>query len=201
MSETRYERITDLDHPDLFVFRERAIAECGGEGLRSFKGYHHQFKEIAPQKRQEDIYRFTDEKWYNTNFDHIDCHYVDDKISSISGAIECNGWMKVACYHFNLKEYSKTYPSRLFWKGGFLERAIDYSSDKKGVFIYIYPHNRALEVLCEKLKNGSGIPTETGNQELIRRLKYRGSENYNNVVQELFAIEFTDEVLSPHLLQ
>lgn len=201
MSETRYQRITDLAHPDLTLFRERAIAECGGAGLRQFEGYHSEFKKIAPEARQEDIYRFTDGKWYGTDFEYVDCHYVDDKISSISGVIDCNGWMKVAAYHFNLKEYSKTYPSRLFWKGGFLERAIDYSQDKKGVFIGIYPHNRALRVLCKKLKNGSGIPTETGNQELIRRLQYRQSHVYNSVEQELFAIEFTDEVLSPHLLQ
>lgn len=201
MSETRYERITDLSHPDLVVFRERAIQECGGGKLRSFRGYHSDFKMFAPEKRQEDIYRFTDQKWYDTNFDYIDCHYVGDKISSISGAIDCNGWMKVAAYHFNLKEYARTHPSRLFWKGGFLERAIEYSTDKKGVFIYIYPHNRGLTAFCNKLKDGTGIPTETGNHDLIRKLQYKGSHEYENVQQELFAIEFTDEELTPHLLQ
>lgn len=198
---TKYVRITNLDHPDLTLFRERAIAECGGAGLRDFKGYHSEFKKIAPLTRQEDIYRFTDEKWYRTEFDHIDCHYVDDKISCIAGTVNCNDWMKGAMYHFNLKEYAKTHPSRLFWKGGFLERLIDYSQDKKGVFIYIYPHNRALVALCEKLKNGTGIPTETNNHQLIRSLQYRGSHTYNNVQQELFAIEFADEKINPHLLQ
>lgn len=187
---TKYARIHQLDHPDLTEFRERAIKECGGEGLRPFRGYHSEFKKLAPETRQEDIYRFTDEKWYRTHFDHIDCHYVDDKISCISGVVDCNGWMKAAVYHFNLREYAKTYPSRLFWKGGFLDRLIDYSQDKKGVFISIYPHNNALKALCKKLKDGTGIPTETNNHELIRSLKYKGTHLYNDVEQDFFVLEF-----------
>lgn len=193
---TKYVRIHQLDYPDLLEFRKRAVIECSGtEDMIYYRGYHSRFKKLCEElnvSRIEDIYRFTDEKWFSTKFDHIDCHYVDDKISCISGVVDVNGWMKAAVYHFNLREYAKTHPSRLFWKGGFLDRLIDYSKllNKKGVFISIYPHNKALQALCKKLKDGTGIPTETNNYELIRSLKYRGTHIYNHVPQDFFVLEF-----------
>ena len=192
---TNYCRIHQIDHPDLTEFRKKAIEECGGSAdMVHYKGSHKNFMLMLEQKgieRKEDIYRFTDEKWFRTKFDHIDCHYVEDKISCISGVVDVDGWMKTAVYHFNLREYSRKYPSRLFWKGGFLDRLIDYSKgSKKGVFISIYPHNNALKALCKKLKDGTGIPTETNNHELIRALKYRGTHMYNDVEQDFFVLEF-----------
>lgn len=185
-------RIFDKHHPDLIEFRERAIIECGGtkEHL-TYTGYHSKFMQMLDVKRKEDIYRFTDEKWNRTEFDHIDCHYADDgKITSISGALQYGQWMRGGIYHFALKEYTKKYPSRLFWKQGHLERLYSYALEKdlNGVFISIYPHDRRLQALCKKLKDGSGIPTPTNNYKLIRALKYRGNHVFNDVPQEFFVL-------------
>lgn len=195
----KYCRITDLNNADLAEFRKRAIIECGGSDEHlHYKGYHSKFMEILDKnnvKRKEDIYRFTDEKWYRTKFDHIDTFYAaDGKITSISGVIEYNNWVRTAVYQFALREYSKEYPSRYFWKGGFLERAIEYAkvNNKKGVFMTFYPHNAQLKALCKKLIDGTGIPTSTGNYELIRALKFKGMHSFNDVDQNFFVIELNN---------
>ena len=189
-------RIYNKNHDDLYKFRISAIEECGGNARHIMMStpYPNIVKVLNEYgaNRIEDIYRFTEGKWNSTEFDHIDCHYADDgKITSISGALQYGQWMRGGIYHFALKEYTKKYPSRLFWKQGHLERLHSYALEKglNGVFISIYPHNRRLQALCKKLKDGSGIPTPTSNYKLIRALKYRGSHVFNGVPQEFFVLE------------
>lgn len=191
-----YCRVFELYHSGLTEFRKQAIIECGG--TEEYLEYSYEEIMNSNAHRKEDIWRFANKKWYETNFDHIDCHYDDDgNITCISGAVVVGDWIKGGVYHFGLKKYAKQYPSRLFWKDGLLDRLIEYAEIrcKLGIFITIYPHERRLQTLCKKLKDGSGIATQTGNIQLIRSLKYRGLHEYNNCMQEFFAIELTDKQL------
>jgi len=192
----KYLRQFNKHHPDITKFRISAIEECGGN--KEYLNYSYEQVMNSDAHRKEDIWRFTDIKWNETDFDHIDCHYGEDgNITCISGAVIIGDWIKGAVYHFGLRKYAKQYPSRLFWPDGLLDRLIEYAeiSYKLGVFITIFPHEPRLKTLCKKLKDGSGIATQTGNIQLIRSLKYRGLHEYNHCMQEFFAIELTDKKL------
>ena len=192
-------RIFDKNHNDLTKFRISAIEECGGRAEQltltgSYKDIINKLEKHGAH-RPEDIYRFIDEKWNRTNFDHVDVNYADDgNITNISGALVYNNWMRGAIYHFGLRKYSKQYPTILFRHEGQLGRLMEYSKNKKldGIFISIYPHEKRLETLCHRLKENKGIPT-AGDIDLIRLLNYRGNHMFNNVLQEFFAIEFSEK--------
>lgn len=194
---SKYCRIIDKHHPDLTAFRIQSILECGG--TEEFLNYDYKDVMNSNANRKEDIWRFTNIKWNDTSFDHIDCHYADDvNITCISGAVIIGDWIKGAVYHFGLRKYAKQYPSRLFWDGGFLDRLKEYALDnnKLGIFITIFPHEPRLKTLCKKLKDGSGITTQA-NINLIRSLKYRGTHEYNYCKQEFFAVELTNQLFEP----
>jgi len=185
------------NHIDLYKFRLEAIKECNGkEELINFKGSYQNFiKLTTDNKRREDIYRFTDEKWSRTEFTFVQCHYVDvGIISNISGVKVYNNWIKGAMYHFALQKYSKEYPSVFFSKFGHLSRLIQLAKNKNlyGVFISILPHNKKLSLLCKALKKGTGIPTK-GDISLIRQFKFAGSFQYNNVLQDFFVLSLNGE--------
>jgi hypothetical protein len=141
--------------------------------------------------RIEEIYRFTEEKWSRTAFDFIDCHYAPDgKITNIAGAKQYGCWMRGAIYHFGLKKYCLAYPSILFQPNGQLNALIEYVRhlNLKGIFISIYPHENRLRALSKALKSSTGIST-TGDINLIRMLRYKGTYMFNNVLQDFFVIE------------
>ena len=144
----------------------------------------------------EDAYRYTDQKWGKTNFDHIDAYYVNNEISCISGVMQYGEWMKGAVYHYNLKKYSVHNRTLFFSDGGMLDRLADYAKqqNKLGVFISIWPHEPKLSALCKRLKENRSIPT-TGNLSKIRSMIYQGTTEIQGVPQDVFALSFTAEQL------
>jgi len=196
----KIKRIYDKYDNDLYKFRISAIVECGGapKHVKMTSHYDNVYKVLSDHgvKRIEDVYRFTDGKWKNTDFDFIDAHYSDDGcITNISGAKQYKNWMRGAIYHFGLKAYSSKYPSVLFQPDGHLDRLVEYAKEKNlnGIFISIFPHNSRLEALCSKLRFNTGIPT-TGNIDLIRQLTYRGTHVLNGVDQQFFVVELNNSI-------
>jgi hypothetical protein len=195
-------RIFNKDDLDLFNFRVSAIEECGGKAEHVNINLNYkstiQILKIAGVTRIEDAYRFTAGKWNKTEFDFIDAHYsLTGEITNISGSKQYNQWMRGGMYHFGLRKYSNQYPSVLFQDSGHLVRLIEYCNKKElnGIFISIYPHENRLKALSRALKIGRSIPT-SAKIELIRKLKYKGSYIFNNVLQDFFVLELKDTVFS-----
>lgn len=191
----KFVRIFDQNNVDLRKFRVQAIQECGGTSsdIHLNGGYKKIISELKTREldRFEDIYKYTDEKWNQVEFDHIDTLYLENEIVCISGVKIYGKWARGAMFYFGLKEHRIRHASAFFRDNGGLDRLKEYSLSKgsDGIFISIYPHNNPLRVLSRRLKENRGIPT-SGNIKSIRELRFRGTHVFNGVEQDFFAIEF-----------
>jgi hypothetical protein len=199
-----FKRIFNKEDNNLLAFRRNVILECNGDPLDAEVDYFYsKLKEkYKNNPKIEDIYRYTNKKWNETNFDHVDTYWINNEISCISGSVIYNNWIKGAVYHYNLKKYSVQTRTLFFQDNGMLDRLIEYANDKNldGVFISIYPHNYKLSALVTRMKNDLSIPT-TGNLNKIRSMKYYGSNVINNVSQEIFYYPIKCEFNSDIILQ
>lgn len=197
-------RLYDKEHPDLYQFRIQVIRECGGRaGDISQQGSYSKItRELKTRglDQYEDIYKFSDAKWGSLTFDHIDAIYSGADICCVSGARNYDGWLRFAMMYYGLESHRKVYDSILFKADGIAKRLEVSARDQglKGLFFTIFPYSRALQVLCDRLKNNKGLPTR-GEIDVIREFQYRGSAVFNGVSQDFFVNELGDETFDPAL--
>jgi len=191
----KFVRITQLDHPDLTKFRKAAILDCGGNetDIELSDGHTAILEQLTDRniKEAEEIYRYTNDKWYSTEFESVDAFYVDDQIVGISGSKIYGNWMRGAMYYYQLKHTRKDHSTLFFRDGGQLPRLIEHAKELGcyGVFITIWPHSSQLKALTKRMRLGKSIPTP-GNLDLIRMMKFKGISKFHGVIQDFYVYEF-----------
>lgn len=191
----KFVRIKQLDHPDLIKFRKAAIVDCGGdESDITLSGGHTAILEELKSRNImeiEEIYRYTNDKWYSTEFESVDAFYVGNEIVGISGSKMYGNWMRGAMYYYQLKKTRKEHSTLFFRNKGQLPRLIEHSKilGCHGVFITIWPHSSQLKALTKRMRSGKSIPTP-GNIDLIRMMKFKGISKFHGVTQDFYVHEF-----------
>ena len=102
----------------------------------------------------EDVYRMTQQKWKDYQFEAIEAFLLDEQVVAISGVRRYGSYLRILMNHYLLKSLRK-HSSGLAWRaGGFVERHLAYAKEKgyEGVFFSIYAHNSRLSRYVDYMK-------------------------------------------------
>lgn len=103
----------------------------------------------------EEIYKFSDLKWYQVGFDEVLALEQDGEIVSISGIKRySNDIIRLGMHYYTLKAFRKMVRSILWKKNGFIDHSMRFRQPAKCFFISIFAHNKKLKSWVVRLKQG-----------------------------------------------
>lgn len=148
---------------------------------------YHDLKNIVNNETFEDGWRFTNEKFYKTNWHHILVQKYNNEIVTFSGAILHGEYLKVGIFHYFLKQHRQNNLLRgsLFRENGFIDNHIKHTQNIKGVFFTVFEHNKQLSSYVKYLQT-KRFMFEKHNMSLLNKFCSGGTIQYKGVEQSLF---------------
>lgn len=203
--------ILQPDHVDLLDFRQSIYSEDLGlpAELTAVPLSHSDCQSRYPDSNWEEVYKFGDLKWRKVKFDGVAvARNPTGKIVSISGFRRYEKFVRVGMHLYTLKAHRNHCRSMLWRRNGFIDATLLHleSSEFQGMFISIYPHNRALKKWVERLarqKNYAQLAcTAPGVSD--RMSQFYPIEKpvlFNGVPQKIFFAKHSKKEMSLHNLE
>lgn len=182
--------LIDKNNSALLDFRKKIIFDdCKNFPSDTLvKNYsYYDLKNIVNNETFEDGWRFTNEKFYNTNWHHMLVQKYNNEIVTFSGAVLHSEYLKVGIFHYFLKQHRQNNLLRgsLFRENGFIDNHIKHAKNIKGVFFTVFEHNKQLSSYVKYLQTKRFI-FEKHNMSLINKFCSGGTIQYKGVEQSLF---------------
>ena len=124
--------------------------ECGAANSSELLTHKQAMAKYVGNDGAEDIYKFSQHKWDNTDFDSIEAMLYQGKIISISGCRSHGSSLRMLMNRYTLQAFRRTSNKHVWQVGGFIDRHLNYaaSQGKSALFFTIYEHNLTLKTLA-----------------------------------------------------
>lgn len=150
----RFVTYSDKWHGELTAFRDRVCIEHGAVDATSEQTHTQLMREFNFSDSAEEIYKFSNAKWRQTEFSAIEGLLWNDQLVSISGTQNYANCSRILMHRYTLNTHRTSLPDFTWHAGGFMDRHLANARalQKKAIFFTIYPHNRTLTVFANYLK-------------------------------------------------
>jgi hypothetical protein len=144
----------DKWHQSITRFRDKVCVEYGAKDSSSELTHSQLMREFDYSDFAEEIYKFSNAKWRQTEFENIEGLLLDGELVAISGSQNYEHCTRILMHRYTLNEFRKDIPDFTWHKDGFIDRHLRLAESKykKAIFFTIYPHNKTLETFVNYLK-------------------------------------------------